>query len=369
MKKILPLLFLALLPFFTYANLPFRVGDTLPANALRRVQSVSLSQEFDALSGDKALLIAFMPTDKPETSYGETVFNAFKTYFAQGLTFSAEERRTKKVVVWIVVKDGSSTPLTVIKAEGVNIVSDPSGKLFAQLGISTPRNSNDAATVLLVDKNKTVQYASDSYRGEGEKLKPLELAVKTALNAALPQVTTSNTAEISPLREGDAAPDFTFEDGKKLSDYRGKQTVVVAFYPAPFSGIIRFDQSRNNIRSVNPKIAMGCAGEIKTIDRNVQDRLYTDGSGNAPAILMISASTPDILGKWQAYLKTQSTTLVNDNNYRISSLYQSYNPEGYNNRTVFVVDKQGKLAYIDWEYDVSAGQDLRQLQQIITAVK
>jgi len=42
------------------------------------------------------------------------------------------------------------------------------------------------------------------------------------------------------LKEGDIAPDFTLPStagGRvKLSDFRGKNTVVLAFYPAAFTG-------------------------------------------------------------------------------------------------------------------------------------
>jgi peroxiredoxin len=42
------------------------------------------------------------------------------------------------------------------------------------------------------------------------------------------------------LKVGDEAPDFTLTgtQGKpvKLSDYRGKKTVVLAFFPAAFTG-------------------------------------------------------------------------------------------------------------------------------------
>jgi peroxiredoxin len=42
------------------------------------------------------------------------------------------------------------------------------------------------------------------------------------------------------LKVGDEAPDFTLPDtaGKqvKLSDFRGKKTVVLAFFPAAFTG-------------------------------------------------------------------------------------------------------------------------------------
>jgi peroxiredoxin len=43
------------------------------------------------------------------------------------------------------------------------------------------------------------------------------------------------------LKAGDEAPDFTLNDATtnkpvKLSDFRGKQVVVLAFFPAAFTG-------------------------------------------------------------------------------------------------------------------------------------
>ena len=53
----------------------------------------------------------------------------------------------------------------------------------------------------------------------------------------------SQTAPVAPtttLKVGDTAPDFTLTDtaGKpvKLSDYRGKKNVVLAFYVLAFTG-------------------------------------------------------------------------------------------------------------------------------------
>jgi len=46
--------------------------------------------------------------------------------------------------------------------------------------------------------------------------------------------------QLTPLKVGDTAPDFTLgsTDGKKvtLSEFKGKKGVVLAFFPAAFTG-------------------------------------------------------------------------------------------------------------------------------------
>jgi peroxiredoxin Q/BCP len=57
-------------------------------------------------------------------------------------------------------------------------------------------------------------------------------------------VTATLIAQVNPpkthLKVGDEAPDFTLPSTSgqpvKLSDYRGKKTVVLAFFPAAFTG-------------------------------------------------------------------------------------------------------------------------------------
>lgn len=59
--------------------------------------------------------------------------------------------------------------------------------------------------------------------------------------AALPAILGAQmTPPKTNLKVGDTAPDFTLTatNGQKvkLSDYRGKKTVVLAFFPAAFTG-------------------------------------------------------------------------------------------------------------------------------------
>jgi thioredoxin-dependent peroxiredoxin len=63
------------------------------------------------------------------------------------------------------------------------------------------------------------------------------LLLTAALFIGLAGITTQTQAE---LKAGDKAPDFSLpgSDGKtyKLSDFAGKQAVVIAWYPKAFTG-------------------------------------------------------------------------------------------------------------------------------------
>ncbi len=63
------------------------------------------------------------------------------------------------------------------------------------------------------------------------------LLLSSLCMAAFAAVTCAAAAD---LKAGDAAPDFSLpgSDGKthKLSDYKGKQAVVVAWFPKAFTG-------------------------------------------------------------------------------------------------------------------------------------
>lgn len=54
------------------------------------------------------------------------------------------------------------------------------------------------------------------------------------------QAGTSQAAPVSKLKVGDMAPDFTLintdREPVKLSDFRGKKNVVLAFYVLAFTG-------------------------------------------------------------------------------------------------------------------------------------
>lgn len=60
------------------------------------------------------------------------------------------------------------------------------------------------------------------------------------LSARYPVAAQDDTMATTTLKVGDVAPDFTLPSDQnkmvKLSDYRGKKTVILAFYVLAFTG-------------------------------------------------------------------------------------------------------------------------------------
>lgn len=71
-------------------------------------------------------------------------------------------------------------------------------------------------------------------------LRPFVIASLVMMMAAAALAADQNTPPEPKIKTGDMAPDFTLRDqsGKqvKLSDFRGKKNVVLAFYVFAFTG-------------------------------------------------------------------------------------------------------------------------------------
>lgn len=113
---------------------------------------------------------------------------------------------------------------------------------------------------------------------------------------------------------------------------------MLAFYPAAFS--------------------YSCGAEVTRFDAFAEEQLLNKvansqiGNNTDFEILMVSKSNFYILSKWKNEMDLNNVKLVNDNTGEISMKYSSYNPLGYNKRTIFLIDKSGKISYIDWDYKV-----------------
>lgn len=131
------------------------------------------------------------------------------------------------------------------------------------------------------------------------------------------------------LKVGDSAPDFsvpTITPGKtfKLSDYKGKNGVVVAFFPAAFTG--------------------GCTKEMTSYGTELAK--FKDMGFE---VIGISTDNTPSLAAWQREMLKVDAPLGSDFATRKTS--EAYGvlmkDRGIANRATFIVDKEGKITHIE----------------------
>src|SRR6185436_12598708 len=141
-----------------------------------------------------------------------------------------------------------------------------------------------------------------------------------------PGLTAANAA--SPLKVGDPAPPFELQgsDGKtyKLSDFKGKQTVVVAWFPKAFTG--------------------GCTAECKSFRESGKDIRKFD-------VAYFTASVDPVEGEKgnKAFAESLNVDfpILSDPTKDTAKAYGVLSERGFANRWTFYVDKNGRIAYID----------------------
>lgn len=155
------------------------------------------------------------------------------------------------------------------------------------------------------------------------------------------------------LKLGDKAPDFSLpyatrdsvaDDSLALSSLVGKRNVVVAFYPADWSG--------------------GCTREVCTL----RDNFTSLGAVNADVV----AISGDYVYSHYEWAKHHNLPfrLASDHDHAVARRYGSYNEAtGHDRRTVFVVDPQGRLAYIDMAYSTRDSVSFGKLQLALKGMK
>ena len=154
-------------------------------------------------------------------------------------------------------------------------------------------------------------------------MKPYLLSILSV--AGLLMAMPSSAAELSV---GDTAPDFTLQasDGKtyKLSQFKGKQPVVVAWFPAAFT--------------------RGCTIECKSLAEN-SDKIRQFN------VSYFMASVDPLEGEKgnKAFAEAQGATfpLLSDPNKQVATAYGVLNEKGVANRWTFYIDKDMKITAID----------------------
>jgi len=151
---------------------------------------------------------------------------------------------------------------------------------------------------------------------------------------------------------GSLAPDFTLPmatrdtidfSGVHLAEIIGKKLIVLAFYPADWSG--------------------GCTKEMCSFRDS-----FGDLQGRNAMVFGISG---DYVFSHRQWAKDQNLpfTLLSDHDHAVAKRYGSYNPDsGFNRRTVFVIDRKGAIAYKDMSYKPGMTDSFEKLRVALSSI-
>ncbi len=165
---------------------------------------------------------------------------------------------------------------------------------------------------------------------------------------------TANAAAAAP-KVGEAAPDFKLpyatqekiffreDERMTLSSQKGKN-VILAFYPADWSG--------------------GCTTEVCTF----RDTFMEFGKLNA-VVLGISGDYVFSHHEWAKHHKLPFP-LLSDHDHAVARTYASYNDKyGLNNRTIYLIDKDGVVRYVNLAFKAGDKKDYDALRAELEKLK
>ena len=144
---------------------------------------------------------------------------------------------------------------------------------------------------------------------------------------------------------GDVAPDFTADSTSgtpvRLSSYRGKRNVLLAFFPLAFTGT--------------------CTKELVCFTED-----FDQFTGKGVEILPISVDSTPSLREFKNKLQMQ-TDLLSDFKREISRAYGVLNEDRfYANRAYFLIDREGKVR---WAYVERNNGERRENSEILQALQ
>ncbi|HYH86645.1 MAG TPA: peroxiredoxin [Pyrinomonadaceae bacterium] len=178
---------------------------------------------------------------------------------------------------------------------------------------------------------------------------------KAKTDAAHYAAASATKATAAAPKVGEAAPDFKLpyatqekvfmkpDEQMSLSSLRGKN-VILAFYPADWSG--------------------GCTTEVCTF----RDTFADLGKLNA-VVLGISGDYVFSHHEWAKHHKLQFP-LLSDHDHKVARLYDSYMEQyGMNKRTIFLIDKEGIVRYVNLALKANEKKDYDALRAELEKLK
>ena len=154
------------------------------------------------------------------------------------------------------------------------------------------------------------------------------------------------------IKVGDKAPLFelpvTMDQMWNLSDYIGKQNIVVLFFPFAYSSVCHEEMCsiRDGFR------------EFKSLDA---------------LVVAISVDSPFVLNKWKEELALPFT-LLSDFNKKVGPLYGAFHDKlgplsGVEKRSAFVIDKKGIIRYASVSEDPKVIPDIVAIKNVLDGLK
>ena len=151
------------------------------------------------------------------------------------------------------------------------------------------------------------------------------------------------------LSVGTLAPDFSLpsHNGRtvRLSDFRGKQLVILAFHPLAFTPV--------------------CAEQMRTYER---ERPKLDAA-NAH-VLAVSVDAGPSKKAWADSLGGISYDLLSDfhPHGKVASDYGVMRSDGISERAIFIIDKAGKIAWAKL-YEIPEQPDLNEVLRAVQQIR
>ena len=152
---------------------------------------------------------------------------------------------------------------------------------------------------------------------------------------------TAAMAQTVDLKVGDQAPNFKLQatDGKtyQLSDFKGKQAVVLAWFPAAFTRGCTIEckslaENGDKIKMYDVSYFMA---SVDPIEKNTE-------FAKAKSVTLGQGANQQIVEKKEA-----DFPLLSDPTKDIAKAYGVLNDRGVANRWTFYIDKTGKISYIE----------------------
>jgi peroxiredoxin Q/BCP len=170
-------------------------------------------------------------------------------------------------------------------------------------------------------------------------MKALVFSVLCAIGFAL--AAPAAAGDMADLKVGDQAPNFKLQatDGKtyQLSDFKGKQAVVLAWFPAAFTGGCTIEckslaEHGDMIKAYDVTYFMA---SVDAIEKNTE-------FANAKSVTLGQGANARVVEKKEA-----DFPLLSDPTKATATAYGVLSERGVANRWTFYIGKDGRITYID----------------------